>query len=69
MLGSVGIGSSIFRRALAAKASEGPLTPQMVAEAEWVAGITLTPAQREAAVKSLNKFRGADEARAEHRAR
>src|SRR5262249_6855174 len=32
-------------------------TPQMVADAEWVAGITLTPAQREAAVKSLNKFR------------
>jgi Asp-tRNA(Asn)/Glu-tRNA(Gln) amidotransferase A subunit family amidase len=57
VLGTAGIGTAVFRRALAAKAVEQPFTPQMVAEAEWVAGITLTPAQREAAVKSLNKFR------------
>ena len=57
VLGTAGIGTTVFRRALAAKAGDGPITPHMVAEAEWVAGITLTPAQREAAVKSLNEFR------------
>lgn len=56
VLGTAGMGTAVFQRALAAKADEGPVTLQMVAEAEWVAGITLTPAQREAAVKSLNKF-------------
>jgi len=58
ILGTAGIGTTVFRRALAAKAGEAPFTPQMLADAEWVAGITLTPAQREAAAKSLNKFRG-----------
>lgn len=56
VLGTAGIGTAVFQRSLAAKADVGPVTPQMVGEAEWVAGITLTPAQREAAVKSLNKF-------------
>lgn len=57
VLGTAGIGTAVFQRALAAKADDGPVTPQMVAEAEWVADITFTPAQREAAVKSLNKYR------------
>lgn len=56
VLGFTGIGTAVFQRALAAKSDDGPVTPQMVSEAEWVAGITLTPAQREAAVKCLNKF-------------
>ena len=56
VLGTAGMGTAVFQRALAAKADDGLVSPQMVAEAEWVAGITLTPAQREAAVKSLNKF-------------
>jgi hypothetical protein len=45
VLGTAGIGTSVLQRALAAKAASGPFTPQMVAEAEWVAGIALTPAQ------------------------
>ncbi len=57
VLGSAGFGTAVFRRALAAKAGDGPFTPQMIADAEWIAGITLTPAQREAAVKSLNEYR------------
>jgi hypothetical protein len=56
VLGTAGIGTAVFHRPMAAKADDEPVTPQMVAEAEWVAGIILTPAQREAAVKSLNKF-------------
>jgi Asp-tRNA(Asn)/Glu-tRNA(Gln) amidotransferase A subunit family amidase len=57
VLGTAGFGTAVFRRALAAKAGDGLFTPQMIAEAEWIAGITLTPAQREAAVKSLNEYR------------
>jgi hypothetical protein len=45
------------QRALAQKAAEGPVSPQMVADAEWVAGIKLTTAQREAAANNLNKYR------------
>jgi hypothetical protein len=57
ILGAAGIGTGIFRRALAAQAAEGPVSPQMVADAEWVAGIKLTAAQREAAASRLNKYR------------
>ncbi len=57
ILGAAGIGPGVFQRALAAKAVEGPITPPMIADAEWIAGIKLTPAQREAAVKHLNRFR------------
>jgi amidase len=57
ILGAAGIGTGVFRRALAAKAAEGPVSPQMIADAEWVAGIELTPAQREAAANRLNEHR------------
>jgi hypothetical protein len=57
ILGAAGIGTGAFQRALAAKAGEGPVSPQMVAEAEWVAGIKLTPAQRQAAANHLNQYR------------
>jgi Asp-tRNA(Asn)/Glu-tRNA(Gln) amidotransferase A subunit family amidase len=57
ILGGAGIGTAVFQRALAAKAAAGPISPEMVADAEWIAGITLTPAQREAAVRSLNRYR------------
>jgi Asp-tRNA(Asn)/Glu-tRNA(Gln) amidotransferase A subunit family amidase len=58
VLGSAGIGTAVFRRALAAKAVDGPISPEMVADAEWIAGIKLTTAQREAAAKHLNKYLG-----------
>jgi hypothetical protein len=57
ILGAAGIGTGVFQGALAAKAAERPITPRMVADAEWVAGIKLTPAQREAAANHLNKYR------------
>ena len=57
ILGAAGIGTGVFQRALAAKAAEGPVSPQMVADAEWVAGIKLTAAQREAAANRLNEHR------------
>jgi hypothetical protein len=57
ILGAAGIGTSVFQRALAAKAAEGPVSPEIVADAEWVAGVTLTPTQREAAANHLNLYR------------
>jgi hypothetical protein len=57
ILGGAGIGTAVFQRALAAKVGGRAVSPEMVAEAEWIAGITLTPAQREAAARHLNKYR------------
>ena len=53
VLGTAGIGTAVFQRALAATAGSGPVTPQMVADAEWVAGIKLTDPQREAVLKAF----------------
>ncbi|HEV8070418.1 MAG TPA: amidase [Planctomycetaceae bacterium] len=58
ILAAAGIGTGIFHRALAARVAGGTISPQMVAEAEWIAGIKLTAAQREAAAKHLNEFQG-----------
>jgi Asp-tRNA(Asn)/Glu-tRNA(Gln) amidotransferase A subunit family amidase len=58
VLGAMGIGTVTFRRALAAGVDgAATVTSEMVAEAEWVAGIELTSAQREAVAKSLNAAR------------
>jgi hypothetical protein len=53
MLGKAGIGTAVFQRVLAASAVERPVTSEMVASAEWVAGIKLTEVQRETAVNVL----------------
>jgi Asp-tRNA(Asn)/Glu-tRNA(Gln) amidotransferase A subunit family amidase len=53
VLGSAGMGTAVFQRALAAQAGNRLVTREMVADAEWVAGIKLTEAQRETAVKAL----------------
>lgn len=53
LLGAAGIGTAVFQRALAADAVDGPVTLEMIADAEWVSGITLTEAQRQAAVNVL----------------
>lgn len=50
----LGIGSAVFGRALAAVAQdETKITPEMIKEAEWVAGVELTDEQREQAARSL----------------
>jgi Asp-tRNA(Asn)/Glu-tRNA(Gln) amidotransferase A subunit family amidase len=53
VLGSAGIGTAVFQRALAATAGDGAVSPQMVSDAEWVAGIKLTDPQREAVVNAF----------------
>ena len=57
ILAGAGVGTAVFQRALAAKAEEGPVSLQMVADAEWVAGIKLSEPQREALVNALNDSR------------
>jgi hypothetical protein len=42
ILGTAGIGTAVFQRALVAKTGDGPVTREMIADAEWVAGIKLT---------------------------
>ena len=53
VLGTAGIGTAVFQRALAAKADDVPISREMVADAEWVAGINLTESQREAVVNAF----------------
>src|SRR5262245_47862912 len=53
VLATAGVGTAVFRRALAASAGDLPVSLQMVADAEWVAGITLTELQREAVVNAF----------------
>ncbi len=56
VLGSLGVGSAVFRRALAAQVQEtGMVTPEMVQQAEWVAGLQLKPEDREAAARGLKQ--------------
>ncbi|MCA9063653.1 MAG: amidase [Planctomycetaceae bacterium] len=52
-LAAAGIGTVVFHRALAAQVAGGPVTREMIVNAEWVAGITLSEAQRETAVNVL----------------
>jgi hypothetical protein len=57
---AAGVGSAVFTRALSALAAEagpGAVTPAMVAQAEWVAGVSLTDAQRELMLKDLAGLR------------
>jgi Asp-tRNA(Asn)/Glu-tRNA(Gln) amidotransferase A subunit family amidase len=54
VLTGLGIGSVVFRRALAAGAEEpGKLTVDMIRQAEWIAGIELSDSQRKAILSSL----------------
>ena len=55
MLGSLGIGTAVFQRALAAEAAnDGRVTAQMVQQAEWIAGLELSDDEREATAKKLD---------------
>ena len=57
-IAGLGIGSAVFQRALAAQVQEeSRITPEMVAQAEWVAGITLSEDDRKAAAGSLQRDR------------
>ncbi len=55
---AIGVGNATFHRAVAAAAAAQPVegvTPEMVKGAEWVAGITLTEAERKTAAGALTR--------------
>lgn len=57
-LGTIGIGGAIFQRALADEVARQPgLTLEQIANAEWVAGISLTETQRTQLANRLNEAR------------
>jgi Asp-tRNA(Asn)/Glu-tRNA(Gln) amidotransferase A subunit family amidase len=65
-LAAAGIGTTVFQRALAAEAAKTPaLTPELVKQAEWIAGLELTEAERKAVVGTLGRwFKNFDRLRA-----
>ncbi len=55
-LAALGIGGGAFQRALAAAADDGAkVTPEMVRQAEWIAGIELSDDERERAARGLSR--------------
>src|SRR5262249_38656522 len=58
-LAGLGVGTATFRRALAADAARvGKVTPEMVQQAEWVAGIKLSDEDRKATANALTQTVG-----------
>src|SRR4029077_3481367 len=56
LLAGLGIGSVVFRRALAAQTQKAAaLTPEMIQQAEWIAGMTLKEDDRKALVNGMNQ--------------
>lgn len=54
LLTAAGVGTPVFRRALAAQAEEGEtFTAEMIQQAEWIAGIKLSEQDREATLKTV----------------
>jgi Asp-tRNA(Asn)/Glu-tRNA(Gln) amidotransferase A subunit family amidase len=58
-LAALGAGTATFRRALAAQsAAAGKVTPEMIKQAEWIAGLELTDQERESAAKEVQESIG-----------
>jgi Asp-tRNA(Asn)/Glu-tRNA(Gln) amidotransferase A subunit family amidase len=54
VLAGLGVGSAVFRRALAAHAEKAvAVTPEMIEQAEWIAGLKLAEADRKALADEL----------------
>src|SRR4051794_35569363 len=57
---AVGVGTATFQRAAVAAAAaqpEGAVTPEMVKNAEWIAGVELTEAERKTVAGALTNAR------------
>ena len=53
-LAALGVGTVTFRRALAAQAAQaGAITPEMIKQAEWIAGLDLTEEERTSTARSI----------------
>ena len=56
VLSAIGVGSAVFRRALAAQVeSAGAVTPEMIQQAEWISGISLKAEDRERTARDLTR--------------
>jgi Asp-tRNA(Asn)/Glu-tRNA(Gln) amidotransferase A subunit family amidase len=56
VLTGLGVGTAVFRRALAAEtAAKGKVTPEMIQQAEWIAGLELKPEDRESVARGLTQ--------------
>src|SRR5258708_35937243 len=56
ILASFGVGSTVFQRALAIQAEQaGVVTPEMVQQADWIAGLKLSDNDRTALAGSFAK--------------
>jgi Asp-tRNA(Asn)/Glu-tRNA(Gln) amidotransferase A subunit family amidase len=57
-LAGLGLGTAAFQRALAAQAEQaGQVTPEMITQAEWIAGVTLTEEDRKAVAGAVERDR------------
>ncbi len=55
-LAALGVGTATFRRALAVQASQaGAVTPGMIKQAEWIAGLELSDDERASTARSLTR--------------
>jgi Asp-tRNA(Asn)/Glu-tRNA(Gln) amidotransferase A subunit family amidase len=60
---TLGIGSATFRRALAVQAQDAAkVTPEMIKQAEWIAGLSLTDLERDSTARALQRTLGSFEA-------
>ena len=58
-LGALGIGSTVFQRALIAQAQPAAsVTPEMVKQAEWIAGLNLSEEDRKTTAQALQRLLG-----------
>jgi len=54
-LAAIGVGSTVFQRAVVAQAPKGgPVTAEMIQQAEWISGINLSDGDRKALVGRIN---------------
>ncbi len=59
-LAALGVGTATFRRALAAQAAQaGGVTPEMLKQSEWIAGLALTDDERKSTARSVERSLGA----------
>ena len=55
-LAALGVGTVTFRRALAAQAAQsGAITPEMIKQAQWIAGLDLTEEERKSTMRSITQ--------------
>ena len=55
-LSVLGVGTETFRRALVAQAQDAAkVTPEMIKQAEWIAGLELSDEERESTAKAFGQ--------------